>query len=50
MKDVSSPRGGQSRTKDSATGKASERKLRAVTDRTRLRRLKAAEIRQVELR
>ena len=46
MKDVSSRRGGRSRTKDAATGKASDSRPSTGTDWTRLRRLKAAEIRK----
>jgi uncharacterized protein (DUF4415 family) len=46
MNDVSSRRGGRSRTKDAATGKASDGKHGTGTDWNRLRRLKAVEIRK----
>jgi len=46
MKDVSSRRGGRSRTKDAVTGKVSDGKQVTATDWTRLRRLEAAEIRK----
>ncbi|HXJ94667.1 MAG TPA: BrnT family toxin [Terriglobia bacterium] len=46
MKDVSSRRGGRNRMKDAAIGKTSDSKHGAVTNWTRLRRMKATEIRK----